>query len=82
MVEAGTLRVIVLTTHVSDDSPSDPGSPINYADGVDIGPDGTIYFSDACVVSPVKLPDGSYDALGASKLCLMQVRKHEHGAIM
>lgn len=52
-------------------SQTDSGTPINYADDLDIAPDGTIYFSDASTKFGAKQSGGT---LAASLLDLMEHR--------
>lgn len=42
----------LLTNHVSASSARAPGSPLMYTNDLDIGPDGTIYFTDSTDFSP------------------------------
>jgi hypothetical protein len=60
---------------VTPDAALDPGTPIVYADDVDIGPDGAVYFSDAQSI-PVALGDGGvhYDPMHSYLLGLFGVR--------
>jgi sugar lactone lactonase YvrE len=51
-LHTATTRVEVLANRVSPSSPLQPGSPINYANDLDVGPDGTVYFTDSVDVSP------------------------------
>jgi hypothetical protein len=73
MVEAGSRRVVKLTDRVSDDSPLEPDSLIYYADDLDIGASGLVYFSDAAAMGPARSTDGRYDTLGAAKAAFVQV---------
>lgn len=56
-------HVGLLTSRVSDDSPLAPGSPILYANDLDIARDGTIYFSDSQDIPVARGLEGSYDTL-------------------
>jgi len=72
MIEAGSRRVVKLTDRVSDDSPLEPDSLIYYADDLDIGASGLVYFSDAAAMGPARSTDGRYDTLGAAKAAFVQ----------
>lgn len=62
-VEVESKRVEILSNIVSESSPKQPGTPINYANDLDIGKDGVVYFSDSTVI-PVALGRGGwYDTL-------------------
>jgi hypothetical protein len=52
MLEAGTNRVVILANRVSASSPLHPNEPLMYTNDLDIGPDGTIYFTDSVNVHP------------------------------
>jgi hypothetical protein len=52
MLEAGTNRVVILANRVSASSPLYPYEPLMYTNDLDIGPDGTIYFTDSVNVHP------------------------------
>jgi hypothetical protein len=52
MLEAGTNRVVILANRVSASSPLHPNEPLMYTNDLDIGPDGTIYFTDSVDVNP------------------------------
>ena len=73
MVEAETRRVIFLTDRVSSDSPIDPDTPIQYADDLDVASDGTVYFSDACMISAARFANGDYDVVPPSEMSFYQV---------
>uniref|UniRef100_A0A383VRX2 SMP-30/Gluconolactonase/LRE-like region domain-containing protein n=1 Tax=Tetradesmus obliquus TaxID=3088 RepID=A0A383VRX2_TETOB len=45
MLEKDTNQVVILTNHVSSSSPLEPGSPILYANDLDVAKDGTVYFT-------------------------------------
>ncbi|KAG2486526.1 hypothetical protein HYH03_014827 [Edaphochlamys debaryana] len=59
MREAGTGRLVVLTSRVSPDDPTAPGSPLAYTNDLDIarGEGGAIYFSDSQAVPVGLSPD-------------------------
>lgn len=86
MVEAGSGKVVVITSRVSDSSPVDPGSPIQYADDLDIASDGMVYFSDACQVSAARMANGKYDVMGSSIASFYQVGRwaahQERGGVL
>lgn len=65
--------VTLLTTHVSDNSPLDPGSEITYANDLAIASDGTIYFTSCTDIVPPLNQLGFYDTYRAWFLGLMQV---------
>jgi sugar lactone lactonase YvrE len=44
-------QVQLLTSRVSSSSPMQPDTPITYANDLDIGSDGTIYFTDSVNIS-------------------------------
>ena len=52
MVEHGSGRVVLLASRVSDDDPIAPGSPILYANDVDILGDGSVLFTDSGNLGP------------------------------
>ncbi|KAF8055598.1 SYP52 [Scenedesmus sp. PABB004] len=52
MLEAGSGRVVLLTSRVSKSSPSGAGSLLNYVNDLDIAPDGTVYFTDSVDIHP------------------------------
>eukprot|EP00191_Tetraselmis_sp_GSL018_P022107 CAMPEP_0177619900 /NCGR_PEP_ID=MMETSP0419_2-20121207/26554_1 /TAXON_ID=582737 /ORGANISM="Tetraselmis sp., Strain GSL018" /LENGTH=358 /DNA_ID=CAMNT_0019119293 /DNA_START=370 /DNA_END=1448 /DNA_ORIENTATION=+ len=68
VVEAGSRKAILLAASVSEDSPLEPGTSIDFADDVDVSSDGTVYFTDACNIPPAKVADRDYDTLGASRI--------------
>lgn len=45
MLEKDSGRVVLLANRVASSSPLEPGSPIIYANDLDIAPDGTVYFT-------------------------------------
>lgn len=74
MLEAATGRVVVLASQVSNDSPTDPGSVINYANDLDIAQDGTVYFTTSSVLPVVPNAWGFWDTYATFTLTLLQVR--------
>lgn len=50
-----------ITSRVSSDSHETPDTPIFYANGVDIAPNGSIYFTSSTDILPARARDGSYD---------------------
>lgn len=52
MLEATSGRIVLLANRVSNSSAASPGSPIMYANDLDIAADGTIYFTDSIDVYP------------------------------
>lgn len=64
-------QLVVLANSVSPSSPLDPGTPITYADGLDIAADGTIYFTDAQSVPTAMRRDGIYDPLRSWQVAMM-----------
>ncbi|MEW5316240.1 MAG: hypothetical protein WDW38_007621 [Sanguina aurantia] len=65
-VETGTApgsqarRITILTSRVSGASRLDPGSPITYANDLDVHPDGTVYFTASQDISVGVSADGSF----------------------
>lgn len=47
-------KLLLATGRVSDDSPLKPGHPIEFANSLDIGADGTVYLSSSTDVLPYK----------------------------
>ena len=74
MVEKDTYRVIMLASHTSGPLGAGRPTPISYANDLDIGPDGTIYFTDSQAFGPVLNALGFYDTLAACILGLAQAR--------
>ena len=68
MVEKGT-------NTVSDDSPTDPGVVLNYANDVDIAQDGTVYLSTSSEIPVVPNKFGFHDTFSTFSLTMLQVRK-------
>jgi sugar lactone lactonase YvrE len=73
-VDRSTKDIRILS-HVAND-----GSPINYADDVDIAKDGTIYFSDATALPPLQRADGTWDILKPSVLNILSA--HPTGRLL
>lgn len=78
MLEAGSGRVILLTSKISSDSDLDPGTPIAFANDLDIAADGTVYFSDSSAIPPARNSESppSWDIFLGFLLTTMQV-SHE-----
>lgn len=74
MVERGSRRTVVLAARVSPGTGPEAGTPIMFADGLDIGSDGTVYFTDAVAIAPPRLPGGGYDAMAVAVEALLEVR--------
>ncbi|KAK9824470.1 hypothetical protein WJX72_010575 [[Myrmecia] bisecta] len=72
MLKKGETSATLLTDSVSDDSPITPGSPFTYADDLDIGPDGVIYFTAASDITPVPHKEGYIDTLDACILTMLK----------
>ena len=76
MLEKATGKVVILASQVSDDSPKDPGSVINYANDLDIAQDGTVYFTTSCDIPVVPNALGFWDTFAVFTLTMLQVRLH------
>jgi len=63
-------KIELVATEVK--TPSGILSPILYADDVDIGKSGMVYFSDASTIPPERDPDRSYDVLYSYKVDLLR----------
>ena len=74
MLEKATGKVVILASQVSDDSPKDPGSVINYANDLDIAQDGTVYFTTSCDIPVVPNALGFWDTFAVFTLTMLQVR--------
>lgn len=74
MVERGSRRTVVLAARVSPGAGPEAGTPILFADGLDIGSEGAVYFTDAAAAAPPRLPGGSYDAMAVAVEALLEVR--------
>jgi len=63
---------VLLSSRVTDD-----GSPILYADDVDIASNGKIYFSDASRIAPARLASNpaQFNTMGASILEALEGRR-------
>jgi len=73
MLEQATGKVVILASQVSDDSPLDPGSVINYANDVDIAEDGTIYFTTSSDIPVVPNVFGFWDTYASFTLTMLKV---------
>lgn len=74
MLEKASGKVVILASQVSDDSPQDPGSVINYANDLDIAQDGTVYFTTSCDIPVVPNALGFWDTFAVFTLTMLQVR--------
>lgn len=74
MLEKATGKVIILASQVSNDSPKDPGSVINYANDLDVAKDGTVYFTTSCDIPVVPNALGFWDTFAVFTLTMLQVR--------
>ena len=74
MLEKMTGKVVILASQVSDDSPKDPGSVVNYANDLDIAQDGTVYFTTSCDIPVVPNALGFWDTFAVFTLTMLQVR--------
>ncbi|DBA67844.1 TPA: putative alkaloid biosynthetic cluster [Trebouxia sp. C0005] len=72
MLEQATGKVVILASQVSDDSPLDPGSVINYANDADIAEDGTIYFTTSSDIPVVPNAFGFWDTYASFTLTMLQ----------
>lgn len=73
MLEAGTGRLEVLANRASPQSRLAPGSPIHYANDLDVAPDGRVFFSDATAIPPALNNGGWYDTMRSYLLTVWQV---------
>jgi hypothetical protein len=73
MYKPASRRLLVLANRASPDSPLQPGSPINYANDLDMAPDGKVYFSDCSAIPPALNRGGWYDTMRSFMLTLWQV---------
>ena len=73
MLEQASGKVVILASQVSDDSPLDPGSVINYANDLDIAGDGTIYFTTSSEIPVVPNALGFWDTYATFTLTMLQV---------
>ncbi|WIA19498.1 hypothetical protein OEZ85_004109 [Tetradesmus obliquus] len=64
--------ITLLASHVSASSPTDPGSPITYANDLAIASDGSIYFTSCTDIVPQLNQQGFYDTYRAWFLSLMR----------
>ncbi len=74
MLEQASGKVVILASQVSDDSPRDPGSVINYANDADIAEDGTIYFTTSSDIPVVPSALGFWDTYASFTLTMLQVK--------
>lgn len=72
MLEQASGKVVILASQVSDDSPLDPGSVINYANDLDIAGDGTIYFTTSSEIPVVPNALGFWDTYATFTLTMLQ----------
>ncbi len=79
MLEQATGKVVILASQVSDDSPLDPGSVINYANDAVIAEDGTIYFTTSSDIPVVPNAFGFWDTYASFTLTMLQVRPSPQG---
>ncbi len=79
MLEQAAGKVVILASQVSDDSPLDPGSVINYANDADIAEDGTIYFTTSSDIPVVPNAFGFWDTYASFTLTMLQVRPSPQG---
>jgi hypothetical protein len=73
--DAGS-KPALLAARVSPESKIEPGTPIMFADGVELASDGTMYWTDATDI-PATMPVGRghpWDALAPWQLTLFAVR--------
>lgn len=62
-VEVKTKRMEILSTLVSETSSKEPGTPVVYANDLDIAKDGVVYFSDSTIIPVVMGSGGWFDSL-------------------
>ncbi len=79
MLEQATGKVVILASQVSNDSPLDPGSVINYANDADIAEDGTIYFTTSSDIPVVPNAFGFWDTYASFTLTMLKVRHSPQG---
>lgn len=66
-------QVCLLARSVSADSPLDPGTPVGFANTLDIARDGTIYFSESTVIQPpLDQATKKYDVMEAYYLSIIK----------
>ena len=70
-LEKGTRAVSVAASTVSRSDPASPGSPILYANDIDVAPDGTVYFTDSAPFGPGRGRGGWWDTMEAYTLSLL-----------
>eukprot|EP00884_Botryococcus_braunii_P013679 jgi/Botrbrau1/22311/Bobra.0138s0061.1 len=68
----GTKPPEILSTRVSRRSARDPGTRVQYIDDLDVAPDGTIYFTDAGGILPIRNGERFWDTWAAFRLVAMQ----------
>lgn len=69
-LESGKLSI--LANAVSRASQIDPGSPISYANDLDIASDGTVYFTDSTAIPVALNREGFYDTMKTYLLSFLQ----------
>lgn len=75
-LDPGTRELRVLANRASVTSPLQPGSPIHYANDLDIASEGSIYFTDSTAIPPALTRGGSYDTMWSYLLTLFQGEPH------
>lgn len=70
-LDAATKAVTVAASAVSLRDPVAPGSPILYANDLDVAPDGTVYFTDSTPYGPARNRAGFWDTMEAYTLSLL-----------
>ncbi len=73
MLEKASGKVVVLASQVSNDSPLDPESVINYANDLSIAEDGMIYFTTSSEIPVVPNALGFWDTYHSFTLTMLKV---------